>query len=104
MLCGAADGTDKSAIIDVLLTNGNENVVPNTLSMNSYRFDALLNESECYGDAILREIDEVYLSMLCQGATTFFETIDGEKAFAGAGSLCHGWSALPVYYYHKLLK
>ena len=104
MLCGAADGIDRSKMIEVLLTNGNDEVVHNSLSMNSYRFDALLNESESYGEAILKEIDETYLDMLCRGATTFFETADGDKAFEGAGSLCHAWSALPVYYYHKLLK
>ncbi len=104
MLCGAADNVDRSRMVSVLLSNGDSEVVPTTLSMNSYRFDALLNEDISYGENILREIDEVYLSMLCKGATTFFETIDGEKAFAGAGSLCHGWSALPVYYYHLLLK
>ena len=34
------------------------------------------------------------------GATTFWETELGEKDFDNAGSLCHGWSALPIYYYH----
>lgn len=37
--------------------------------------------------------------MLDQGATSFWETIKGEEDFHCAGSLCHGWSALPVYYY-----
>ena len=27
----------------------------------------------------------------------------GAEDFGGAGSLCHGWSALPVYYLSKLL-
>lgn len=26
----------------------------------------------------------------------------GESDFDGAGSLCHGWSAMPVYYYNIL--
>ncbi|MGM9647335.1 MAG: family 78 glycoside hydrolase catalytic domain [Eubacteriales bacterium] len=108
LLCGAADGLDDSEIIITLLSNGGVSddgyVVPNTLSMNCYRFDALLRKDAKYAEQILQEIDRVYLEMLCQGATTFFETADGEKAFAGAGSLCHGWSAIPVYYYHILLK
>lgn len=108
LLCGAADGLEDEEIIKTLLTNGgmsdNGYVVPNTLSMNCYRFDALLQKDAKYAENILQEIDEVYLEMLCQGATTFFETADGEKAFGRAGSLCHGWSAIPVYYYHKLLK
>jgi len=40
--------------------------------------------------------------MLYAGATSFWETEMGEADFSGAGSLCHGWSAAPVYYY-KLL-
>jgi len=38
--------------------------------------------------------------MVFAGATTFWETPRGAADFDHAGSLCHGWSALPVYYYH----
>ena len=38
------------------------------------------------------------------GIGTVWETEDGERAFSNAGSLCHGWSALPIYYYHILKK
>jgi hypothetical protein len=31
---------------------------------------------------------------------TVWETIDGKAAFDNAGSLCHGWSATPIYYYN----
>ena len=27
---------------------------------------------------------------------------DFYTSFDNAGSLCHGWSALPIYYYHTL--
>jgi len=40
--------------------------------------------------------------MLDRGATAFWETIKGADDFGGAGSLCHGWSALPIYYYEIL--
>ena len=79
-------------------------VVKNSLSMNCFRYDALLEaDREKYKNIILDEIDETYLKMLKDGATTFWETEDGAPAFGNAGSLCHGWSALPVYYYHTLL-
>ena len=72
--------------------------------MNSFRFDALLKEDrEAYAQMILDEIDRDYLYMLRAGATSFWETIEGAGAFADAGSLCHGWSALPIYYYKTLL-
>ena len=38
--------------------------------------------------------------MLDDGATSFYETELGEKDFHGAGSLCHGWSAVIIYYYN----
>ncbi len=109
LLCGAADGiADKTVLLRVLASNGKDNcglsVIPNTLSMNSFRFDALLKEDrEAYAQMILDEIDRDYLYMLRAGATSFWETIEGAGAFADAGSLCHGWSALPIYYYKTLL-
>ncbi len=109
LLCGAADGVrDKQMLLRVLASNGKDNgglsVIPNTLSMNSFRFDALLRENRAlYAPVILSEIDSDYLYMLRAGATSFWETIEGASAFADAGSLCHGWSALPIYYYHTLL-
>ena len=71
--------------------------------MNIFRFDALLQvDKEKYADFVLQEIDTIYENMLAQGATSFWETALGEADFDGAGSLCHGWSAIPVYYYHIL--
>ena len=37
--------------------------------------------------------------MLQHGATTFWETLKGAWDFDRAGSLCHGWSAIPLYLY-----
>lgn len=107
LLCGAAKDVDKTRILQILEANGGEfeglKIVPNTLSMNSFRFDALLNhDREKYKSVILAEIDRVYLYMLRHGATSFWETIESEADFDDAGSLCHGWSALPVYYYETL--
>ena len=81
----------------------NKNLIPATLSMSSYIYDALLTRD--YDEAkeyILSDIREKYGYMLDCGATSFWETIEGQKDFDGAGSLCHGWSAMPVYYYNKL--
>jgi hypothetical protein len=109
LLCGAADSVDKTSILKVLAANGAVDtglyVIPNTLSMNSFRFDALLREDrQHYAPIILDELDRDYLYMLRHGATTFWETIEGSEDFSDAGSLCHGWSALPIYYYETLDK
>ena len=107
MLCGAAADVDTSVMLQAMATNGKTEVgidlVPNTLSMNAFRFDALLAvDRERYAPVILDELDRDYLYMLRRGATTFWETIVGADDFGDAGSLCHGWSALPVYYYELL--
>jgi hypothetical protein len=41
--------------------------------------------------------------MLDQGATSFWETLRGWRDFSNAGSLCHGWSAIPILYLARLL-
>ena len=45
-----------------------------------------------------RKIREIYANMLDQGAQTWWETDAGFHYGNGAGSLCHGWSATPLYY------
>ncbi len=107
LLCGAADGIDTSRILSVLTCNGEgfADCIPDSLSMQGFRFDALLRIDKArFAPVILAELDRTCLHMLRNGATTFWETIDGQAAFAGAGSLCHGWSALVIYYYETLCK
>ena len=78
------------------LVSGRE-LIPASLSMICFKYDALLKVGgEKYKDYIINDIHEKYKPMLDEGATTFWEY--GYKKTA-AGSHCHGWSALPVYYY-----
>ncbi len=72
-----------------------------SLSMMAFVYDALLLADTENAKWILADIDKKYGYMLSQGATTFWETVKGEQDFSTAGSLCHGWSAMPVYYFHK---
>lgn len=74
-----------------------------SLSMRYFIYQALLTEKEKYKDYIVNEIIEKYSYMLSQGSTSFWETDNGWKDFGGAGSLCHGWSALPIYFFNNLL-
>jgi hypothetical protein len=69
--------------------------------MNIFIYEALmLVSAEKYRDYILADIIRNYEPMIETG--TVWETAEGEAAFGKAGSLCHGWSAVPVYIYHKL--
>jgi len=94
---------NESKYIALTLTGKNlrnsYDIIPMTLSMKCFLYDALLKVDKIYESYILNDIDKTYKKMLDDGATTFYETELGEKDFDGAGSLCHGWSALPIYYY-----
>lgn len=71
-----------------------------SLSMLAYKYDALLKcDKEKYASFVLDDIDKKFGYMLSEGATSFWETMKGWRDFDNGGSLCHGWSALPVYYY-----
>lgn len=78
-------------------------LVPCSLSMRCFKYDALLlcNKNK-YRDFVLNQIRADYEKMIPVG--TVWETDKGEQDFDNAGSLCHGWSAIPIYYYHLLLK
>ena len=75
-----------------------EGMTPITLSMKPFLYDALLTFGDEYRDFIVEDIKRVYKAMLDHGATSFWETELGWEDFGKAGSLCHGWSASPVYY------
>ena len=74
---------------------------PTSLSLKPFVYDALIMTDLSYKDDILEEIHKNYGKMLDDGATSAWETEKGAEDFGGAGSLCHGWSAIPVYYYNK---
>jgi len=99
ILCGAAKGEDAERICETL-TEENSGLTETTLSMTAFKYDALLKaDREKYADFVLRHIDNTFEKMLDAGATSFWETVLGKDDMNGSGSLCHGWSALPVYYY-----
>lgn len=106
-LSGALNIEEADNVLEVIKQNGcaaNElTVIETSLSMDTFRYEALLKaDKEKYKNDILNEIDRVYFDMLCQGATSFWETKKGDSDFHNAGSLCHGWSAMPIYYYENL--
>ncbi len=102
ILCGVATPEQAVHICEVLV--GDHDMTRTSLSMVCFKYDALLQvDKEKYKGYILENIREKYKKMLDAGATSFWETELGDADFFNAGSLCHGWSGLPVYYYHTLL-
>ena len=104
VLCGAASREFAQTVCECIVGKGDE-LVSASLSTASFVYDALLKtDKDRYAEFVLEDIDKKYGYMLQKGATSFWETLEGERDFGGAGSLCHGWSAMPVYYYHILCK
>ncbi len=75
-----------------------------SLSMRCFVYDALICvDADKYSGFILDEIERTYLPMLKTGNGTVWETVLGADDFDNAGSMCHGWSAIPIYYYNLLI-
>jgi len=89
----------KDEIIDKLASGTLQKA---SLAMKCYLYDALLLAGDKYNQVIIDDILKDYGYMLDKGATSFWESIEGEKQYGGAGSLCHVWSATPIIYLKKL--
>lgn len=97
---GIARGERRERVLS-LLTSSDNGLVGLSLSNYLYKYDVLLSEGGRFRDFVRAEIERIWGDMLYSGATTFYEVQEGADAFYYAGSLCHGWSALPVYIYGK---
>lgn len=75
--------------------------IPVTLSCSLFKYEALLRRPQQYARWVQEDIGRVWGSMLYAGATSFWETDKGGWDFDRAGSLCHGWSAVPLYFYYR---
>lgn len=81
----------------------NKELVTVTLSCSIYKYEAMMKRPEVWGRRVFSDIAKEYGMMLENGATTFWETAVGGDDFGYAGSLCHGWAAVPVYFYFRYI-
>lgn len=98
ILAGLCNQKEKEHICNEIVSG---KMLQGTLSLKTIKYDALLSLGDKHVEYIKEEIKKEYLYMLDQGADCTWETIEGKKAFGEAGSLCHGWSAVPAYYLIK---
>ena len=102
ILCGACEQNEAETLCEKIWNDPSFTKI--SLSMKCFLYDALLLvHKEKYREVILSDIERIYRPMVECGVGTVWETEDGWHDFNDAGSLCHGWSALPIYYYHILL-
>jgi len=97
MVCAEVCPDEALDSVLAALSGGSLNAV--TLSYSIFQFDALMKRPLVYARWVFDRIARDWGHMLYEGATTFWETQAGARDFDDAGSLCHGWSAVPVYCY-----
>lgn len=95
VLAGITDENESKHIAKALASG---KLLECSLSMKCFKYDAMLSVDSGYRKNVLEEIRITYGKMLDEGATTVWEVAEGANAFDKAGSLCHGWSAVPVLY------
>ncbi|MBQ7830771.1 MAG: family 78 glycoside hydrolase catalytic domain [Clostridia bacterium] len=100
ILAGLTSKTESERICERIV---NGDLSDCSLSMKIFKYDALLaTDKKKYRDWVLREIRREY-GVMTKDGNTVWETIDGAQAFGNAGSLCHGWSAIPIRYYTSIM-
>lgn len=95
ILAGAGSKEIHHSLRAMLMDSAN-GLVETTLSQSLYKFESLLLDPAC-GKYVRDKMVRDWSSMLFAGASSFWETLKGGWDFHHAGSLCHGWSAIPVY-------
>lgn len=78
-------------------------LTPMTLSSLPYMVRALMARGPAARQLVADTLDRYWQPMVLAGATSFWETQFGGDDFDYAGSLCHGWSALPVLYHQAYI-
>ena len=101
MLCAGVPEDAQCCRLLQTLSADTDALIPISLSYRIFKYDALMTAPGAYKQWILEDIAAVWGRMLLQGATSFWETERGAEDFDQAGSLCHGWSATPLYFYHR---
>ena len=76
--------------------------IPISYSSIYYFYRALLQGGEEARDYLSHRLMRDFGAMAASDSTTMWETNRGEADFDNAGSLCHGWSALPLYYFFAI--
>ena len=83
-----------------------EDATPTSLSLSNkiWAYEALLKADTENLGFVLRDIEKTFGGMVTCGDTTLYETEGGAADFHLAGSLCHGWSAVPCYIFQRYAK
>ena len=101
ILCGAIEGEAAEKLAE-RMSGGYPGLVRSSISMMCYKYDAVMKvHREKYKDWVPGDLEKTNSAMVDSEDTTLWEYEHGAGC-EGASSLCHGWSAMPLYYFHTL--
>jgi len=75
-------------------------LTPLTFSVLPYLVRALMERGPEAREFVRRTLKENFDPVVLSGATSLWETAKGAADFDDAGSLCHAWSSISLYYDH----
>ncbi len=91
------------SICEMIKSPKEHGLIPVTLSALQLKYQALIMHGGDI-DYCVEDIVRIFGGMILGGATSYFETENGEADFGDAGSLCHGWSAVCCWVLEQYLK
>ena len=94
---------ERHARLFACLKDKEDGVVALSFAALQFKYEALMMDEDNL-DYCVDDLCRLYGKMLFEGATSFYETEEGEADFNNAGSLCHGWSSVACYLFVKYLK
>lgn len=74
---------------------------PGMLSGKYYLMRGLMEHSAKSRQWLLEHLDGIWQDIVLSGTSCLWETSHGASDFGFAGSLCHGWSALPIFHHYS---
>lgn len=100
---GAMNLVPKDKLERFLTVYDAPDLIHSELSSMLYYMRNALNAGPETRAALVSHFRAIFEPMLLTGNNTLWETTFGADDFTFAGSLCHGWSALPSYYARAIL-
>lgn len=102
-VCAGACPEEVASVLRDRLAEDDNSLVKTSLSYSLYKYQALLGEPQKHAKTVFNMLAKDWGYMLYNGATSFWETLKGADDFSNGGSLSHGWSAIPVYFFHAYI-
>lgn len=100
VLCAGAAEKSRVKKLIAALKNANDELIKMTYSAMLMKYQAIASADGNYNWCV-NNVAQVFGKAVLSGATSFYETENGEKDFGDAGSLCHGWSSVACYVLDK---